>query len=72
MGQIRSFDEALDFYPTAKPTLGSRFAAAISGIRLVWDAFLEGRAAADHYQQLRARGLSHDAAASKVFGAHFG
>lgn len=72
MGQIRSYDDALDFYPEAKAGLRSRFGGFAHKAVAYWDALVEGHAAARHYNELRARGLSHDVAASKVFSQHFG
>lgn len=68
MSQIRSFDEALDFYPATKPGLAARMSAVARKIGLVWQALREGHAAATRYQQLRGRGMSHEAAATRVFG----
>ncbi|MDX2203452.1 MAG: hypothetical protein NW223_11945 [Hyphomicrobiaceae bacterium] len=68
MGHIRSFDEALDFYPDSKPGLGARLVAALRTVATVWEALREGHAASTHYHHLRARGLSHEAAATRVFG----
>ncbi len=71
MGQIRSFDDALDFYPEGKATLRTRFGGYVQGVRLVLDAMAEGHAAARRYHQLTARGMSHDRAASQVFADHY-
>jgi len=72
MGQIRGYDDALDFYPEAKAGLTTRFGSVVQLVRTCWDALSEGHAAACHYDQLRARGLSHEHAASKVFAQHYG
>lgn len=71
MGHIRSFDDALDFHSEAKRALAARLGSVLGKITMVWDAFCEGQAAAKHYDALRRRGQSHEAAASKVFGVHF-
>jgi hypothetical protein len=71
MGHIRSFDDALDFYPEAKRSLATRFGGFLGKVTLFWDAFREGQAAAKHYDALRRRGHSHEVAASKVFDVHF-
>ena len=71
MSQIRSFDEALDFYPEAKAKLGKRFGGYWQGVRAVLAAISEGHAAASRYHELTSRGMSHEKAASKVFAEHF-
>lgn len=71
MSQIRSFDEALDFYPDAKSGIRTRFGGYLQRVAIYWDAVVEGHAAARHYHALRDRGLSHELAASKVFAEHF-
>lgn len=71
MSQIRSFDEALDFYPEAKAKLTTRFGGYWQGARLFFGALSEGHAAASRYHQLTSRGMSHEMAVSKVFAEHF-
>ena len=71
MGQIRSFDDALDFYPDAKASVRTRLRSFARSIATYWAAMAEGHAAASQYNALRARGLSHEHAASKVFADHF-
>lgn len=71
MSQIRSFDDALDFYPGTKASLRSRFGGIVHKAVMYWDALIEGHAAARHYDELRVRGLSHERAATKVFAQHY-
>ncbi len=71
MSQIRTFDDALDFYPEVKRGFASRLGSALRYASLVWESFREGQEAAAHYHQLRSRGVSHDVAANRVFRAHF-
>lgn len=71
MSQIRSFDEALDFYPAGKVSLRSRFGGHLRAVRLFLEALAEGHVAARRYHELRQRGMSHEKAASKVFSDHF-
>lgn len=71
MSQIRSFDDALDFYPAGKASLRARFVAFFQGVRLVLAALAEGHAAARRYHELTARGMSHDQAAGRIFSDHY-
>ncbi len=71
MSQIRSFDDALDFYPAAKASIRTRFGGYLQSAASYWHAVVEGHAAARHYHALRDRGVSHEYAASKVFAEHF-
>lgn len=71
MSQIRSFDDALDFYPEGKTGARARFGSFVQQAVTYWDALVEGHAAARHYNELRVRGFSHDHAATKVFAEHF-
>jgi hypothetical protein len=71
MSQIRSFDDALDFYPEGKLGARARFGGYLHKAATYWDAVVEGLAASRHYHALRARGLSHDQAATRVFAAHY-
>lgn len=69
MSTIKSFDDALDFYPAAtRSSALSRFAR---GVRIYWDAFVDGLAAARAYNELMRRGVPHDAAVRQIFDAHF-
>ena len=65
MSTITSFDDALDFLPTAgkspqRPSL-------LAKIRLIVEAVHEGHVAARRYHELTARGIPHDKAATQVF-----
>jgi hypothetical protein len=71
MSTISSYDEALDFYPDAKPTAATRFGGVFEQVRTVWEAMAEGHAAARRYHELTSRGMTHDEAASRVFADHF-
>lgn len=71
MSQIRSFDEALDFYPETKAKLSTRFGGYWQGVQAFFAAISEGHAAASRYHQLTSRGMSHEKAASQVFAEHF-
>lgn len=71
MSQIRSFDDALDFFPEAKTSLRCRFGGAVKKAAIYWNALVDGHAAASHYEDLRRRGYAHDTAASKVFADHY-
>lgn len=70
---INTIDTALDFLPeasraSAKPARsGSLFAT----IGAVFGAIGDGLAAARSYEELKARGVSHDKAIAHVFKAHF-
>jgi hypothetical protein len=59
----------LDLYALGKPA--PRRWKLLAGVLTVWHALAEGFAAARHYQELTARGVSHDEAASQVFFAHY-
>jgi hypothetical protein len=69
MSTIKSFDEALDFYPPtpAKPAL-ARLGGAM---RIYWSAMREGLAAARAYHALTGRGVPHDTAVRRIFTDHF-
>lgn len=69
MSTIKSFDEALDFYPSA--SVKSRFSRFSSRVKLYWNAMGDGFAAAADYQTLTARGVPHDVAVRQIFGIHF-
>jgi hypothetical protein len=68
MSTTTHFDGALGFEP-AKPAAERR--NFLSRVITLWQALGEGFAAAKHYQQLTARGMSHEEAASKVFHEHY-
>jgi hypothetical protein len=69
MRTIKSFDDALDFYPAPalRPAL-SRFGDVL---RTYWNALRNGMTAARAYQELTSRGVPHDVAARHIFTAHF-
>ena len=69
MSTIKSFDDALDFYPDAghRPLL-SRLGGAL---RVYWDALGDALAATRSYHDLTRRGVPHDAAVRRVFDEHF-
>lgn len=68
MNTIKSFDDALDFYPAS-----NRFTVAGFGrtVRMYWTALGEGLAAASAYHELTRRGVPHDTAVRQIFGEHF-
>ncbi|HVY41438.1 MAG TPA: hypothetical protein VG966_00285 [Hyphomicrobiaceae bacterium] len=53
----------------ARPSLAETL---FGKIRRVWSALAEGKAAADHYESLVARGMTPGQAAQAVFSKHFG
>jgi hypothetical protein len=66
MSTISSYDDALDFLPTAKT---SRKRPNLLGkVRLVAEAMREGHQAARRYRELTSLGVPHDKAARQVFG----
>ena len=69
MSTIKSFDNALDFYPADE----RHFSLARVGraVRLYWQGLHEGLDAAATYKDLTSRGVSHDEAVSRVFSKHF-
>jgi hypothetical protein len=69
MSTIKSFDDALDFYPVAtqRPLL-ARFGGAL---RTYWEALGDALAAARSYQELTRRGVPDNVAVRQVFDAHF-
>jgi hypothetical protein len=70
MSTIKSYDDALDFYPPEAPRLSlARFG---NGARLYWRGLCEGLAAAGTYKELMRRGVPHDKAVRQVFDEHFG
>lgn len=71
MSQIRSFDEALDFYPNPKVNARPHMSGLLAKLGACWNALVEGQAAAKQYHKLRDRGASHEEASSKVFAQHF-
>lgn len=69
MSTIKSFDDALDFYPAdSRVSALSRFARTL---RVYWNALGDGLAAARAYNELMRRGVPHDAAVRQIFDAHF-
>jgi hypothetical protein len=69
MNTIKSFDDALDFYPAdSRGSALSRFARTL---QLYWTALADGLAAARAYNELMRRGVPHDAAVRQIFDAHF-
>jgi len=69
MSTIKSFDDALDFYPAAnrRPLL-SRIGLTL---RIYGSALRDGLDAARAYNELTRRGVPHDAAVRQVFNTHF-
>ena len=71
MGQIRSFDDALDFLPEQKRGLKGRLHAVGHAVHLTWDALIESYAASRRYRELVRHGMSHEKAATAVFSDHY-
>lgn len=69
MRTIKSFDDALDFYPREPRAAFQRF---FIGVWTCWSAMRDGLAAARAYHELTTHGASHEAAVQKVFNEHFG
>ena len=69
MSTIKSFDDALDFYPQGPVSALSRFWTTL---QTFIGAMSDGLAAARYYHQLTGRGVPHDVAVQKIFGEHFG
>ena len=67
---IKHADSALDFLPEAQDT--SRLGTVFGIVRKVFSALAEGKAAADHYESLVARGMGAGEASQAVFRKHFG
>ena len=67
---IKTFDEALDFYPSprAARTVISRFGGML---QTYWSAMRDGIAAARAYHEMTARGVPHETAVQQVFSEHF-
>lgn len=59
----KSYDDALDFMPETR-TRGPRL---LSTLKVLVEAFKEGREAEARYHELIARGVAHDEAARAVF-----
>lgn len=68
MSTIKSFDDALDFFPRQPVSALSRFWTTL---RIYLGAMSDGLAAARYYHQLTGRGVPHDVAVQKIFGEHF-
>jgi hypothetical protein len=64
---IKTFDEALDFYPSSRAAL-SRFGGVL---QTYWSAMRHGLAAARAYHEMTARGVPHETAVQQVFSEHF-
>ena len=60
---------ALDFLPE---THGSLTETLFGPVRKLFSALAEGKAAADHYESLVARGIGPGDASQLVFRKHFG
>jgi hypothetical protein len=60
---------ALDFLPE---THGSLTETLFGPVRKLFSALAEGKAAADHYESLVARGMGPGEASQFVFRKHFG
>jgi hypothetical protein len=60
---------ALDFLPE---TQGSLTETLFGPVRKLFSALAEGKAAADHYESLVARGMGPGEASQLVFRKHFG
>jgi hypothetical protein len=60
---------ALDFLPE---THGSLTETLFGPVRKLFSALAEGKAAADHYESLVARGMGPGEASQLVFRKHFG
>jgi hypothetical protein len=70
---INTIDTALDFLPeapraAAKP---ARTAGALGTVKAVISAIGDGLVAARSYEDLRARGVSHEKAIAHIFKMHF-
>ncbi len=68
MSTIKSFDDALDFYPDNNRLSVAGFGRAV---RTYWTALGEGLAAASAYHELTRRGVPHDTAVRQIFDEHF-
>lgn len=62
-------NQGLRLYKETKPATG--LWTLFSHFRVLWEALGEGFSAARRYQELTARGMSHEEAASKVFFEHY-
>ena len=62
-------DVALDFMPETRP---GRFEKVLGSFRRMIEAVADGKAAADHYESLIARGMGPNQASHIVFRTHFG
>lgn len=69
MSTIKSFDDALDFYPADDAhSILTRLGRTV---RVYWHGLRDGLAAAGAYNELIRRGVPHDQAVHKVFDDHF-
>ena len=69
---IKHANSALDFLPEAQGTQASPLGTLFGAVRTVFSALAEGKAAADHYESLVARGIGAGEASQVVFRKHFG
>jgi hypothetical protein len=67
---INQADSALDFLSETQGT--SRLGSLFGTVRTFFSALAEGKAAADHYESLVARGTGAGEASRAVFRKHFG
>lgn len=65
----KQVDTALDFLPE---TQGNLIGTLFRPVRKFFSALAEGKAAADHYESLVARGMGPGEASQAVFRKHFG
>lgn len=70
MSTITSYEDALDFLPTAKNS--PKRPSLLAKIHLVAEAVREGRTAERRYHELTVRGIPHDKAAQQVFAEIYG
>lgn len=66
---IKTFDEALDFYPA--PERQPALTRLGGTLRTYWAAMRQGLAAARAYHTMTARGVPHEIAVQQVFSDHF-
>jgi hypothetical protein len=68
MSTIKSFNDALDFYPSHEHGPLTRFGGAI---KTYWNALRDGLTAARAYNELTRRGVPHDTAVRQILDEHF-
>jgi hypothetical protein len=66
MATVRSLDGTLDFEPRSL-----RMRRFFKGLSAYWSAIGEGAAAANAYNTLKRRGMTHAEAVEQVFADHF-